>query len=180
MVTGLVTRRNLAFGLTALIGGGIVMSSIHAIAAQSLRRPKGKIICTVSGAIQQVNADNCADFDHTMLDELPKSEIRTVTPWNTAITHFAGPRLRTLLDTVGAKGSVCRMFALNDYQVDIPVEDADRYSPILALTQNGNPLSVRERGPIWLMYPFDAYPEIRTTAMLDRPIWQLRRIEVRS
>ena len=44
--------------------------------------------------------------------------------------------------------------------------------------RNGVTLSVRERGPMMLIYPFDSHPELHTQQYLNRSIWQVRQITV--
>jgi hypothetical protein len=40
------------------------------------------------------------------------------------------------------------------------------------------PMSVREKGPLWVIYPFDDVPEYQNETIYSRSIWQLDRIEV--
>ena len=39
-------------------------------------------------------------------------------------------------------------------------------------------MSVREKGPLWVIYPFDSDPEYQTEVIYSRSIWQLDRIVV--
>ena len=49
---------------------------------------------------------------------------------------------------------------------------------ILAIEANGKPLSVRDKGPIWLLYPFDSDARYQTEVIYARSIWQIERMEV--
>jgi len=40
-------------------------------------------------------------------------------------------------------------------------------------------MPVREKGPLWIIYPFDATNAYRTESHYARSIWQLERIDVR-
>ena len=82
-------------------------------------------------------------------------------------------------ERLGADGTVLRATALNDYAVDIPVEDCERYPVILALTRDGAPLSRRDMGPIWIVYPRDDFPELQVETVNARWVWQLTELEVR-
>ena len=42
---------------------------------------------------------------------------------------------------------------------------------------DGKPLSRREKGPLWLMYPISDHAELRDPIYLRRLIWQVVRIE---
>ena len=39
-------------------------------------------------------------------------------------------------------------------------------------------MSVREKGPIWVIYPYDHDADYRTDTIFSRSIWQLDRIDV--
>ncbi|MCW0470047.1 hypothetical protein OH492_17340 [Vibrio chagasii] len=49
--------------------------------------------------------------------------------------------------------SLVTIVALNDYKVAVPKEDFDDYQPIIAIKQNGEFMSVRDKGPYWLDLP---------------------------
>jgi hypothetical protein len=42
---------------------------------------------------------------------------------------------------------------------------------------NGAPLSRREKGPYWLVYPYDSDPIFQSETVYTRSIWQLVSIE---
>ena len=151
---------------------------IASVNAQVLRKPTGPVLLTVSGLISQHNAGDVAAFDFAMLNALPASQIVTSTPWHGAPAKFSGPALKALLSSVGAKGKVLRLTAQDRYEVSIPMEDIDSYGPVLALRMDGKELTIRNRGPILLMYPFDSYSHIATDVYYGRSVWQLLRIEV--
>ncbi|RYH00603.1 oxidoreductase, partial [Salipiger sp. IMCC34102] len=39
-------------------------------------------------------------------------------------------------------------------------------------------MQVRDKGPLWIVYPYDDTPEYRSEVIYSRSIWQLDRIEV--
>lgn len=152
-----------------------------AAGAQDAAKPAVEAILTVSGAISQKNAGGSGyPLDLAALDNLPQTEFTTSTIWTKGKITYKGVELKTLLDQLGAKGKTLHMVAINDYAVDVPVTDAIAGGPILATRADGKPLSVREKGPIWLIYPFDAKPEYRSEVIYSRAIWQLKAIEVRD
>jgi hypothetical protein len=121
------------------------------------------------------------EFDLPALQRLPQRKIVTATPWYSSASDFAGPLLRDVLKAAGAGLSgdgILRCIALNDYRVEIPVEDARRYDVVVAHQFNGKPMSVREKGPLFVIYPFDEQPQLRTTTYFSRCIWQLKAIEL--
>lgn len=146
--------------------------------AEELSPPTREVILTVSGAIANTNGDGVAMFDLALLQTLPKHEFTTSTIWTEAPATYEGVLLSDLLTAVGASGKTVVAAALNDYQISIPVADAKADGPLLAFLTNGEPMSARNKGPIWLIYPFDTVAAYRTEQTYARSIWQLTRIEI--
>ncbi|MFM1907981.1 MAG: hypothetical protein RLZZ591_1658 [Pseudomonadota bacterium] len=148
-------------------------------AGSALPAPSGRVILTISGAISNVNAAGAAQFDAIMIEALPRHSIKTNTPWYKQSMTFTGPRLSDVLAAVGATGTVLEIKALNDYKVDVPLNDALQYQPILARQMDGKVLSIRDKGPLFLVYPFDARQELKNDIYYGRSIWQISSITVR-
>jgi hypothetical protein len=91
---------------------------------------------------------------------------------------FRGPLVREVLEHLGLdQADSLRFVAANDYYVDIPTSDFRKYNVILAMEADGQRLSRRDKGPLWLMYPFSDFPELNDPIYLRRLIWQVVRIE---
>lgn len=146
--------------------------------ALALDSPKGPVLLTLHGKISATNNGNTAQFDQTMLLALPQYTVKSETPWNEGVTEFAGPLLRDVLQMAGANGDNLLMTAINDYQVTVPVSDTKDYNCILAMSIEGTLLTVRTKGPLWLIYPWDMFDELRTETYYSRSIWQLKDIDV--
>jgi hypothetical protein len=146
-------------------------------AAQELSKPSGDVILTIDGSIAATNTDGAADFDLQMLEAMPKVTISTSTPWTAGTTVFEGVLLKDLLAATGADGASLTAVALNDYAVPLPVSDADE-GAVVAYRMDGEYMPVRAKGPLWIMFPFDDRPELKTEAAYSRCVWQLRRITV--
>ena len=147
--------------------------------ADSLALPQGKVILTVTGAIGETNRGADAVFDAAMLADLDRHVIRTGTPWDDGVSEFEGIRVSVLLAAVRASGDVLQVAALDGYVVDIPVSDFAAYDAILAWARDGKIMSVREKGPLWLMYPFDSDPDLQVDKYSARSVWQIERIAVK-
>ena len=106
------------------------------------------------------------------------SSLRTSTAWTKGQPLFEGAFASALLEQVGAYGETALATALNDYQVKIPLSDFRDYSVLLAVKQDGEYLKVRDKGPIWLVYPADDFEHLDSSAYRARWIWQLRRLEI--
>jgi hypothetical protein len=63
---------------------------------------------------------------------------------------------------VAASGNTVQALALNDYSTDIPMEDFEKYNVILALKRDGEYMPVRDKGPLFVVYPYDSNPELRS------------------
>ncbi|MBB3141794.1 oxidoreductase [Halomonas organivorans] len=146
--------------------------------AKPLPLPQGPVLLTVSGDITRTNGDGMARFDRAMLEALPSRTITTHTPWHEQAGRFEGPLAEALLDAVGARGDQLRVVALNGFEAEVPVSDVSRYQVILAMKRNGEIMPIRRFGPLFVLYPFDAHPELLTEAVRFRSVWQVSRIQV--
>jgi hypothetical protein len=149
------------------------------VGAVDLAKPNGDIVLTLSGAMTNTNGAGKAAFDLDMLKALPATTFKTRTTWTDGDKSFSGVSLQVLLAAVGSTGTIAKSIALNDYSVDIPVTDAVADGPIIAYLVDDLPMSVRDKGPLWIVYPFDAKSEYRTEETYSKSIWQLSRIELK-
>lgn len=140
----------------------------------------GDTVLTVSGAVEAPVEGDVWNFDMAALKALPSDSFETATIWTEGEQQFEGVPLVVLLDHVGATGSTIRAVALNDYAVSIPVADAIEGGPIVAYARNGDEMSVRDKGPLWIIYPFDDNETYKSEEYYSRSIWQLDRIELVS
>ena len=161
----------------ALMAFGLLLLPLSTM-ANGLDAPAGPIILTVSGEISVTNADDKAAFDRRLLARLPPTTIETSTIWTEGVQTFTGVSLHTLLDELDARGNQIHAHAVNDYMVTIPIEDAKENGPIVAYLRNGEIMSLRDKGPLWIIYPFDSDQDFRTETIYARSIWQLDRLEV--
>lgn len=146
--------------------------------AEPLAEPQGEVVLTISGGIEHTNAPGAARFDLDMLRALPQTRFNTGTIWTEGSAEFTGIELDDLLGHVGAGGTTLSAVALNDYKVEIPTADAREGGPIVAYEMDGKTISRREKGPLWIIYPFDDNPDYQSEVIYSRSIWQLDRIEV--
>lgn len=151
----------------------------HIAPAAALDPARGEVLLRVSGAIGQTNGGDTAGFDRQMLEAFDPVIFETTTIWTEGVQTFQGVALADLLAAVEANGDTVHAIASNDYAVDIPVTDAVEDGPIIAYLRNGAAMSLRNKGPLWIVYPYDDDPAYRSETIYARSIWQLNRIEVR-
>lgn len=147
-------------------------------ATAEMAAPSGEVILTVNGAVAQTNSADGAEFDMDMLQALPASGFDTTTTWTEGMTRFDGVPLKALLDAVGAKGTTVTATALNNYSVEIPLDVLEDQVPIVAYHINGETFSRRDKGPLWIVFPYDAGPAYQTELVYGWSIWQLSGLTV--
>lgn len=140
--------------------------------------PEGPVILSVTGKLSHANVGNAAHFDAAMLKALGMHTVSTHTPWTEGVAQFSGPLGRDLLEAVGASGDTLVVKALNDYVAELPVSDFIDNDVILAMKRNGERLTVRNFGPIFILYPFDGHPELQTEMTRFRSVWQIASIDI--
>ena len=117
-------------------------------------------------------------YDRQALESLGLKTIKTATIWTEGVQEFQGVPLYLLTDDIGAETGTLLATAINDYTVEIPLSDATKGGPILAMRMNGEIMSLRDKGPLWVIYPYDQNAAYRSEVTYSRSIWQLDRIEV--
>ena len=173
-VPGAIARRAL-FGLAGVlaIGGG------RPARAAGLAMPQGKVVLSVSGSIKQSNKDGAAELDMDMLEAIGSASFKTSTPWYDTPVTFSGVPMAKLLDALGASGTTLTVYALNDYKTDIPIEDFRKFPAILATKRDGAYMPVRDKGPLFIVYPYDSDPILKHQVYYSRSAWQVARMVVR-
>jgi hypothetical protein len=145
---------------------------------KALSAPSGPVILTIRGAIQHANAKDSAQFDSQMLATLETHTLETTTSVTDGINQFEGFLMRDLLDWVGADGEQVIATALNDYIVEIPLEDFYQYDVLAATHMDGEALTPRDKGPLWIVYPRDDHSELQDIRYDYRWVWQLSGLQV--
>ncbi len=166
-------RRLTCLSLTATL----LMPAILAI-AEPLPSPEGEVLLRVSGEIGKINVENEAHFDNAMLDALPRKTLHTSTVVTDGVNRFEGFLMSDLLDYVDAQGERAIATALNDYVVDIPIEDFHDFEVLVADRMDGERLTPRDKGPLWIVYPRDDHGELQDIRYDYRWVWQLERLDI--
>lgn len=169
-ISGVLNRSAVVIGLA-------VMPAMAS--SQSLTKPVEDVLLTVTGKISVTNDGAMAVFDLPMLAAMDTVTFETSTIWTDGVHTFAGVPLVDLMKAVGATGDTIRAIAANDYAVDIPDEDWVEGGPILAFMMDGKTMSLRDKGPLWVMYPYDTNPRYQTEVAYSRSIWQLKSMDVK-
>ncbi len=135
-------------------------------------------VLTVTGDVSETAVGPKWHFEESDLRALPLVRFETDTIWTEGTQVFEGVSLAALLSHVGASDGNLFATAANDYTVTIPTSDAVENGPIIAYLRNGEKMSLRDKGPLWIVYPFAGNDAYKTEEYYSRSIWQLDRIEV--
>ncbi|RED54361.1 molybdopterin-dependent oxidoreductase [Aestuariispira insulae] len=158
----------------------LLLLGLMPVAAQTgLAQPKD-IILTVSGKIGDRDRQEGKSYNLAGLTEIGTAIITTSSPWISGRARFKGVLLRDLLTRLDASGhSKVIATAIDGYSTEIPAEDIANYDVLLAFEMNGVPLTPRDKGPLWIVYPLDDHPELSSVEVNYRWIWQLKSLEIR-
>jgi hypothetical protein len=168
--------RSAKLAKTILAAGALLFAGA---AAAEEAQPVAKPILTVSGKIEAGSAEHVVHFDRAALEAIGTVAFETNTPWYKGPVKFEGVPLRKLMEKVGANGEKVIAVALNDYSSEIPIEDFAKYNVILALKRDGESMPVRDKGPLFVVYPYDMDPELKSQKFYSRSVWQVSRLVVK-
>lgn len=175
----------LAVGLTGCVEEGAPgpetpvyrkVTTSRIVPGDVIPEPQGAVVLTITGAMgPAAGGDGTLELDMQTLEALGLVEMRVDDQIaEGGVVVFQGVLLRTLLDVaqVDPSVSVLRMFALNDYVVEVPVTDATAYPVLIATRADGERLSIEHYGPIRIVYPFGLLP-LNQAVHEPRSIWHL-------
>lgn len=101
------------------------------------------------------------------LEALATTHIKTTDANNVIRPHqvfdFRGVPVSLLLKKFGYQPHVTEVtfIAYNSYQVTVNLQDLIKYPIILAIANNGKPISRNQGGPIYLVFPQTQYPQLQ-------------------
>lgn len=112
------------------------------------------------------------------LAEMPQHSVLTTNEFTDKPLTYTGPLARDVLELLALDSlETVRFTAVNDYFIDVPTDELNRYDVVLALEVDGRRLSLRDKGPLWLMYPLSQHPELAGPIYNARLIWQVVRVD---
>jgi hypothetical protein len=154
---------------------GLAVSLLAVLTCKAPAAAQNSTLLRIEGDLQ---GQASVEFDVEALLALPRQDVVTETIWTSGIETFSGPALADVLEAAGAGDGDLRLVALNDYAVKIPREVVEDSLPIVAVLRDGARFGVRDKGPLWIIFPYDAEPRFRNEQIFAYSIWQLVSIEV--
>ncbi|RCK27993.1 hypothetical protein TH8_00985 [Thalassospira profundimaris] len=143
---------------------GFVSAGASAGGSLKLTKPDGEVV-TVS---------------MEKLMEMPAVEFYTSTPWTNGVQKFQGVSFDLLLETYGLDADMVRVAALNDYSVIVPTNVLRNDGAILAYHLNDAEMSVREKGPFWVVFPYDRDVRFQTDTYWAYSVWQVKSVDAKN
>lgn len=118
-------------------------------------------------------------LDEAALAALPQVEFETATPWTLGTHRYRGPTLKSVLAAQQVdSASTIDVAALNGYQQRVDLSLFAKVPLTLVCYQDDKPLTRRNKGPLWLLVPLSAHPDMDVSAIHNNMVWQVIRIEV--
>ena len=118
-------------------------------------------------------------LDEAALAALPQVEFETATPWTLGTHRYRGPTLKSVLAQQQVdSASAIDVAALNGYQQRVDLSLFAKWPLTLVRYQDDKPLTRRNKGPLWLLVPLSAHPDMDVSAIHNNMVWQVIRIEV--
>jgi len=178
-------HRRLGGRRLALLGGlYLVLLAAVAVLAAAFIHPQGIAVSAQSESLGRIvltveSQGRRTRFDMRALQALPQRTYKVTTPWYLRPVSFQGPLLRDVLAAAGASGSRIEAVAVNDYTAVIPFQDAEAYDVIIALRMDGKSMSPRDKGQLFVVYPYDRLPPEMREKSFERSVWQLDGLRVK-
>lgn len=130
--------------------------------------------------VHKKNSDTVFQVTRSVADKLTAHEFKAYLPGGEGKVQTAkGPLLRDVLAAAGIEGGE-RIWvkALDGYELDIPYTDATEFDLITATSVDGKVLTVRDRGPAWIVYPNIDKPQLNDALYEARSVWQLKELTI--
>lgn len=139
----------------------------------------GEVILTIDGSLGADAPSEGYALDLAALEGLVVEEFSTTTIWTEGAVKFTGVPIAALLKAAGANGTTVTAEALNGYSVEIPMSDLEETVPIIAYRINDEVFSRRDKGPLWIVFPYDRDEKYKSEISYAYSIWQLQRLTVK-
>lgn len=121
-------------------------------------------------------------FSQSDLDSLTQQSIETTSPYFEGQIRFSGPQLEAVLQHASVSNvndsRPITLRALNNYSVKTTTETLIENGAIIATRKSGSRLSLRDRGPFWIILPLSDRPELDNENYHRLLVWQLSHIEI--
>ena len=130
--------------------------------------------------VEFLNADgqDNTPVRYTMDDlrAMPAVSFETDTNWNAGPQRFTGVSLAALMRKLGVTTGTLVAVGSDEYSIDINLSFAAESEARTAYERTGAPMTVRNKGPFQVVYPFDDFSNLKRNVQFSNAKWQLVRI----
>lgn len=120
--------------------------------------------------------DTAHHLSQEQLKALTQETLTTITPWTDSPQVYSGINLRSLMEHYQIQATKAKAKALNDYQVEVDLQQAIAAGAFIASHQDGKPMKLRNKGPFWIVFPWSDKPNLMDRKYQDWSIWQLNEL----
>jgi hypothetical protein len=158
----------------------VEIASATIAASDPLPAPSGKVAMAVGGAVSKINEGGAIELDLATIEQMGLVRYVVHDPWLNEDLEFTGVLLSAFIDAVGASpnATTLKFRAIDDYEVEIAIADIRRWPIMLATRTNGQLMTLEDKGPTRVVFPYDQFPEIDQLVYKDLWIWQISSITV--
>lgn len=116
--------------------------------------PLESSVLSIDGEVGPGNAGSAVAFDLPTLERLGLVSVTTYEPFEMKEMEFTGVRLADVLAAAGVPEAATsvHLTALDDYQVDLDVDDIRDGGVLLATREGGEPIAVERGGPLRVVF----------------------------
>jgi hypothetical protein len=131
------------------------------------------------------SATDAVELTVDELRAMGDTSFATGTPWTKGTQKFEGITGAQIVAAMQAKGqkldakSVLAV-ANNDYSIVIPFEVFNQPTTLVAFAQNGGAMPVRDKGPFWIVFPYDQDAKFLSSSYQSYSIWGLERLDFQA
>jgi hypothetical protein len=158
------------------------------LAALCLGLAQGAAPAMADDAVRLGVTTSATDAVELSVDELRalgETGFATGTPWTKGKQKFEGVSGAQIVAAMRAKGrkldakSVLAV-ANNDYSIVIPFEVFNQPTTLIAFARNGAAMPVRDKGPFWIVFPYDDDARFLASSYQSYSIWGLERLDFQA
>ena len=114
------------------------------------------------------------------IDEKYVKSISTNTPWHDDIAKYTGITIQNFLDQYkNGEFSEISISAMNGYAVDADIRTFVNAGAMLVWLMNDAPISVHNKGPIVVIFPWSQNGSLREDIFTSLAVWHVNSIHIR-
>lgn len=156
-----------------------VISQPTLAAGDPIPLPAEEVTFTITGKIGTSNDGEQIIMDVPTVESLGLVNYTVQDPFKDESVTYTGVLMSDLLALwqIEDDATQLSLTALNDYQVDVPLNLLQDYPVVFALKADGSYMPIAERGPAMLVFPYDHF-EFEQPLTNSYWIWQIASLNV--